>query len=352
MQTMTTHAGSGANARANAVTWQGERLLTYTCELGSLAARLPQVERRPFTLAPPREFRDAGGLPAGRVGDANPYYDVIVRRPDTAVSYEVPLGVVSKRYRLVQHGELLAGVIQGLRSAQVPWESLETDVRITDLGSRLHFTVHLPEAFRAPIENDGLDLTIECLNSVDRSWAFRVGMGWIRLVCGNGLFVGRLTANLRHLHIETLHIDRVPALVADGFKAAEADAAQWRTRAHLTVTTEALERWADHTVASKWGVLAAARALHIIRTGADGSFSDPREKAPPSRRAMVPTDAVPGSQPPNDNIFRVGQILAWLANDLGEWGARLERRRQVPELLAPLVRVARVLNTAEPRRFT
>jgi hypothetical protein len=286
------------------------------------------------------------------VGDANPYYDVIVRRPDTAVSYEVPLGVVSKRYRLVQHGELLDGVIQGLRSARVAWESLETDVRVTDLGSRLHFTVHLPEAFRAPIEEDQLDLTIECLNSVDRSWAFRVGMGWIRLVCGNGLFVGRVTATLRHPHIETLHVDRVPALVANGFKAAEADAAQWRTRAHLTATTEALDRWADRVVAQKWGVLAAARALHIIRTGADGCFSDPREKAPPSRRAMVSVDAVPGSEPPNDNVYRVGQILAWLANDLGEWGARLERRRQVPELLAPLVRVVRVLNAAQPRRFT
>ncbi len=53
---------------------------------------------------------------------------------------------------------------------------------------------------------------------------------------------------------------------------------------------------------------------------------------------MTPTETVPGSQPPNDNVFRVGQILAWLANAPGEWGARLERRRQVPELLAPLVK--------------
>jgi hypothetical protein len=62
------------------------------------------------------------------------------------------------------------------------------------------------------------------------------------------------------------------------------------------------------------------------------------EQAPASRRAMMDTAAVPGSQPPNEDVFRVGQILAWLANSPGEWGARLDRRRQVQELLAPLMR--------------
>ncbi len=193
----------------------------------------------------------------------HPYYDLVVRLPDGATDLEIPLGVVSKRYGLVQHGELLDRVIQGLEAAGLRWEPLETDVRITELGSRLHFTVHLPEKFRAPIDDDGLDLTIECLNSVDGSRSLRVGMGWIRLVCGNGLFVGRVTASMRRPHIESLHVGRVPALVAAGFKAAEADALAWRTRAQTGVTSEALERWADQVVTKQWGVLAAARTLHI-----------------------------------------------------------------------------------------
>jgi hypothetical protein len=250
----------------------------------------------------------------------------------------MPLGIVSKRYRLVQHADLVDGVVAGLKSARLPWESLSTDVRITGLGSRLHFTVHLPETFRAPVGDDSLDLTIECLNSVDRSWAFRVGMGWIRLACGNGLFVGRVMAMMRRPHVETLHVEQIPSLVARGFAAAEVDAARWRARAQATVSRAALESWADMVVTNKWGVQAAARTLHIAQTGHDGRFCTPAEKAPASRRAMLSTNAVPGSTPPNDNIFRVGQILAWLANSLGEWGGRLERVRQVPELLAPLVR--------------
>jgi hypothetical protein len=268
----------------------------------------------------------------------NPYYDLIVRLPDQHLATEMPLGIVSKRYRLVQHADLVDGVVAGLKNAKLPWESLSTDVRITELGSRLHFTVHLPDKFRAPVGDDSLDLTIECLNSVDRTWAFRVGMGWIRLVCGNGLFVGRVTAMMRCPHVETLHIDQIPVLVTRGFAAAEVDAARWCARALTTVTWAALESWADTVVTNKWGVQAAARTLHIARTGHDGRFCTPAERAPASRRAMVSTNAVPGSTPPNDNIFRVGQILAWLANSLGEWGGRLERVRQVPELLAPLVR--------------
>jgi hypothetical protein len=69
---------------------------------------------------------------------------------------------------------------------------------------------------------------------------------------------------------------------------------------------------------------------------------------------MVRGQLVPGSEPPmvrgqpvagqrdtkRQPVLGVGQILAWLANQLGERGGRLERVSQVPELLTPLARVA------------
>jgi len=73
-----------------------------------------------------------------------------------------------------------------------------------------------------------LALTIECFNSVDRSWAFRVCMGWFRVACSNGLFVGRDTAWLRRPHVDSLDLDAVPQLVTEGFGAAKADAARWQ----------------------------------------------------------------------------------------------------------------------------
>ena len=339
MNTTTGQADVAVEDQVGTGTWGGEPFVAYTCRLDALAARLPSVERRPFELGAPRHVATVSpSIPNLPPPVENPYHDLIVRLPGQHDLTEMPLGIVSKRYRLVQHAALVNGVVAGLETAKISWESLPTDVRITELGSRLHFTVHLPETFRAPVGDDSLDLTIECLNSVDRSWAFRVGMGWIRLACGNGLFVGRVTATMRRPHVETLHVEQIPSLIARGFAAAEVDAARWSARAQTTVSRAALESWADTVITNKWGVRAAARTLHIAQTGYDGRFCTPTETAPASRRAMVPTNAVPGSTPPNDNIFRVGQILAWLANSLGEWGGRLERRRQVPELLAPLVR--------------
>jgi len=312
-----------ARAQALAQTWDGECLTTSTCALEDLAGLLPLVQRRPLVIPP---------------GPPNPHYDLIVRLPDRAFVDEIPIGIVSKRYRLVQHRELLDSVIAGLTDAKLRWRSFRTDVRMTELGTRLHFTINLPDGYREPIGKDQLDLTIECLNSVDRSWALRVGMGWVRLVCGNGLFIGRLTASMRSPHVGALRVDRVPGLIASGFTAAKIDSGRWRARAETPVTVPALAAWTDGILTNKWGVMAAARAFHIARTGFDGRPVDSRERGPASQRRVVSTRPVPGSEPPNDNVFRVGQILAWLANAPSEWGARLEKRRQVPELLAPLVR--------------
>jgi len=316
-----------------ATTWGGEPLYIDECRLRDLAERLPVVDRRPFAVAP-------SGAPTGGLPAANPYYDLIVRVPDQRLRTEVPVGIVSKKYRLVQHAELVNSVTAGLKSANVAWESLPTTVRLTEFGSRLHFTVHLPENFRAQIGDDRLDLTIECLNSVERSRSLRVGMGWIRHICGNGLFIGRVTASLRRPHVWSLSVDDVPRLLARGFKAATVDERRWQVRARTKVSDTALQRWVDSTVTQKWGVQAAARTLHIARSGYDGCLADRRDNAPASRRRMIKSDQVPGSDPPNANVFRVGQILAWVANRPDEWGARLERRRQVPQLLAPLLRAA------------
>ena len=212
---------------------------------------------------------------------------------------------------------------------------------ITELGSRLHFTIHLPETYGAAIKDDDiLDLTIECLNSVDRSWAFRVVMGWMRVACGNGLFVGRATASMRRPHVGSLRVEDVPGLIDMGFAAAKVDSAHWQERARVRISPTVLNAWIDDFVTKKWGVLTASRTVHIARTGFDGRFADPRDKAPASQRRFVKTAEVPGSEPPNDNVFRIGQVLAWMANRLSEWGARLDRRLQIPGLLAPLLLAA------------
>ena len=338
----------------DAKTWDGERLQLFGCPFGELSAHLPVVVRRPFRVpaATVQELTDEefaneilGQLAADDAGQQskaaslstrNPYRDTIVRLPGSGLKEEVAIGVVSKRYRLVQHAELARLVAAGLEAANVEWQPLATTVRLTELGGRLHFTVHLPPRFRLPVGDALLDLTIECFNSVDGTWAMRAGMGWIRAICGNGLFFGNVAISMRRPHTAALRVEDVPAIVRSGFLEADAEAQMWRGAMQTTVTERKFIDWIDTTLAKEWGHTAAVRALHITRTGHDIVALGSPSKCRPSERMTTPGRRVPGSDPPNDNVFRVAQVLAWLANRTGEWTAAVQKRRQIPDLLVPL----------------
>jgi hypothetical protein len=340
----------------DAVTWDGEPLVRFECTLGELPTRLPIVIRRPFTLAsvPVSDMSDesfageifavlraedlglAAADPSAPPGQ-NPYRDCIVRLPGAGFDREIPLGIASKRYQIVQHHQVIGKVTGGLDAAGIAWPELPVTVRQTELGSRVHFTVHLPDQYQVKVGDTPLGLTIECLNSVDRSWALRVGMGWVVAVCDNGLFFGKMTASLRRLHVASTSLEDVPTIVHEGFEQAVADAERWRFLSGIRVTPSDAAKWVDGPIANKWGSLAAIRALHIIETGRDGVPVDRHERVPPSRRRVSTGAPVPGSCPPNDDVFRIGQVLSWLANRRTEWGATIERRRQIPDLLTALM---------------
>jgi hypothetical protein len=343
-------------------TWTGERLVSFTCRVGDVTARLPTVVRQPFRV-PERRGDDvtdeelaralAAELEGKRTGGAlsqgapapcpeNPYFDTIVRLPSGHIDGDIPLGIVSKRYRLVQYAELIERVGAGLAALDLgDWQSFETHVWHTDLGSRAHLSIHLPPRFRLRIGDADLDLTVECFNSVERSWALRVGMGWIRGICGNGLFIGNVTASIRRSHAAGLSVEDIPAVIGRGLTVAQTEAMLWQTRSRMTVPSAELTEWVDTTLSKKWGVVTAARALHIIRTGQDAAMLDRAEKSRASERSVVAGHPVPGSRPQNEDVFRIAQVLSWLANRPREWGSALERRRQIPALVRPLTRVAR-----------
>ena len=88
---------------------------------------------------------------------------------------------------------------------------------------------------------------------------------------------------------------------------------------------------------NKWGALAAARVRLIFRTGCDGEFEDPFEKAPPSRKRMVKEAAVPGAFMKADHAYAASQALAWVARKRLDVQDQLDYMRQIPELMHALV---------------
>jgi hypothetical protein len=339
------------------MSWRGEPLIVSDCPFGELSSRLPLVVRRPFRLEPANvdemsdeqfaaevlaiaqaEHLGLRGDDRGSAGRAeNPHRSCIVRLPGCGIEEEVPLAAVSPRYRIVQHFEVIDSVDAGLSRAGIKAGPLRTTLRRTRLGGRVHFTVHLPEQYRTFVGETALDLTIECLNSVDGSWALRIGMGWMVEVCSNGLFSGRLTAALRRTHVVGTDVQDVPDILGAGFVEANAEAAVWTARAEKRVTDEQLRDWVDGDINRAWGAWTATRVLHIARTGCD-AIEDGRVRGPkPSERPVRSGASIPGSSPPNNNVFRIAQVLAWIANRPGDWGTAIRRRREIPRLIAPLL---------------
>lgn len=158
----------------------------------------------------------------------------------------------------------------------------------------------------------------------------------MRLVCSNGLRVPVDAEGSRHRHVQSLSLDDIDAALTAHLAAASADSERWAKWIGIGADQRALHRWADSVLAPAWGVVNAARVLHILRTGFDARRRAARPGIPATLLRMEPTHEVPGSAPPNDNLFRVAQALAWVAKSPTDMSHRFERELQIDRLVGEL----------------
>jgi hypothetical protein len=291
---------------------------------------LPEFERVPFEV--PRR----GGIPAR----ANEYLQAIVRKPIQETEVRVPVGVVSRNYRLVQHKEVIQAIAATLAESGIDAANLYADVSLTTYGERMALSVYLPdeERFRFQLgANDGMRLRIECFNSVDRSTKLVAMIGWYRFVCANGLIVGETVTSLRGAHSGQLQATDVGAIVRQGMRQADRERALYNAWRNQAVEAEQLRGWVDEALRKKWGVRAAARTYAICLTGQDAVLTDPFEQSPPSQRKVAAVARVPGAPACAANAMDVAQALAWVAGRRSELGSRIQRTVQIVELIGHLI---------------
>jgi hypothetical protein len=118
--------------------WQGLPVVSHQGSLTQIRGVLPTFERRPFSLRPLN----------GRSPRENPRYDVIVRgavgQPGL-FDDEVPIALVSKRYALVQHTEIVDLVQTALTECKIT--ETRALLQITENGERLALDVVLPQQY-------------------------------------------------------------------------------------------------------------------------------------------------------------------------------------------------------------
>jgi hypothetical protein len=309
------------------VRWRGDETQTCEGQLTEIRGAIPGFERRSFAAV----RRDGNGHAV------NLSRDVIVRSDD-----EVPVGVVSKQYRLVQHSKVFDLAVDALERSEISLSEVTCQLTLTDYGERMALRVQLPHGYWLDL-GDGhpMALQLQCFNSVDGSTRFMAVLGWFRFVCSNGLIVGAATSSLRSRHDERLEVEDIASVFREGLLQATSERDMYRKWIHTAVGHAAIRGWIDSSLAKEWGKKAAARAYHIIETGYDAKFVKPFERARPSERTVEHGSRVPGSIIPGRNAFAVSQALAWLAKERRDVEEQLEWSRQIGDLMKHLLNCQR-----------
>jgi len=336
MSLPTVTRGTPAKAHSDGPRWFGELVDVHSGSPDEIAPRLPRFERRPFRLdSEPQARESSSGLKAT---DENKFWDLIIRMPMSPDELETPVGVVSKRYRLVQHSYLFEQALEALKGVSVNPEDVAAEVALSPYGSRMSLSFELPDRFSYdPGDGHKVALRFVCINSVDGTHRLTIRVGWFRLVCENGLIVGtsRLSQNL--IHSEFLELPNLAEILRDGLSLAEKEKSVYKKWIQTSVSGGQLTSWVDGPLRRKWGALAAARTYLICQSGWDGRFATPFEKAPPHRKQMEVTTRVPGAPQMPTNAYSVCQALAWIAKERRDLQEQVGGMRDIPDLIKRLI---------------
>lgn len=131
-------------------------------------------------------------VPVDADGIRIPYRFAVIRT-DTGQ----PLGIISERYKLIPHKEVLERSREALMQDELKFEE---KVSVTKNGAHCLIQYTFPTAKIEIQTGDFVSLQITIINSYDASTSIRFLIGAFRLVCSNGLVIGKELAYyfLRH----------------------------------------------------------------------------------------------------------------------------------------------------------
>lgn len=316
--------------------WNGSPVTVYEGAMKSLKEYIPLYSRRTFGS----EFKPLSGGPfetPSSVSGINPFHDVIVRIPINSGEAEIPVGIVSKQYTLIQHHKLFDEAEAAIQWAGVDPSEIKARLEMTAFGERMRIGLLLPEKYNLDLNGDNMGLRLECFNSVDGSMKFTCVIGWLRFVCSNGLVVGVADTYYKQRHNRFLEMNDISAMLGAGIEATTREKDTYQAWSKKNVTVAKLEQWTNKHLAKRWGVKAAARTWHITRSGRDVAFADPFEKGLATEKSVYLGEAVAGAVQPGNTVYAVAQSLAWLAKERRDIQQQLQMKREIHDLLKPLL---------------
>ncbi len=308
--------------------WFNSPVVVFKSVTISIGEYLPDFERRSFNLP----------MPDSNLTCINPNLDIIVRKPYRDDPHLVPIGLVSKDYRLIPHREVLNVAIDALKANDIDPAQTISELSITQFGERMTMSTYLPEKYNFdPGDGHELAMRLECFNSVDGSCRFKVFMGWFRFVCSNGLVLGVKKSAFERRHLNSLTLDDLRSVLENGLSNIEEEKGQFRKWKGTSINPHDIVTWVNDDVRQKWGFKAATRAYHIARSGCDvkikGTYKGEKPTTIPTERA----ERVPGAPKQIGNAYDLSQTLAWLAKERNDLQEQQEWREDIPGLINKLI---------------
>ena len=302
--------------------WRSREVRYYAGGWEDVLSVLPDFETVPFRAGPEEP--------------SNPFLVMVSRKPLSDVERPMPVGVVSHRYSLIQHRDVAMRCREGLVQAGVDPAGLRYEVGVSQLAEWMNFRIYLPDRYGLhDSHGEMVDLRLECFNAVDGSSRLIVLFGWYRLVCANGMVIGESKIEIRERHGEPLEIDSIPERIARSLDAAQADGKKLKGWNRTPVDIKDLAPWVDGSVTERWGKRAAARVLHICRTGCDVEIED-FAPGTASEKPVRLLARVAGAPSPARTKYDVSQALSFVATGRNDADERLGRQADIPILLRQL----------------
>jgi hypothetical protein len=296
-------------------------MLDFTDTTARILKRIPLFEK-----LPPEQL----GL------GENAHSDVVVAHMDN-VRLPVPVGLVSKTYNLVQHGELIERALKWIKSVPGATVPDQIDLSATPNFERILAKFDLGEGLSISPDGKPVNLQLVCRNSVDGSTAIRARLGWYRLVCSNGMIVGVTLGRTRLTHKPEADLNDAFTPLSEEMSIVAKDREMIQKWAGTSVLMDRVRAWVDGPLAKAWNPLAACRVWSISSTGRDARFVPPFEKVSPSNRIVELLKPVPGSPGRAGTIYDVVQAMSWVASRRTDVDEVEQRQRQIGELAESLM---------------
>ena len=112
-----------------------------------------------------------------------------------------PIAVVSKKYTLLPHAEVVDAMRETLRGQET-----DEKIALTHNGARMHLEITLPN-ITLKVEGDEIAMRLVVANSYDGSRKVNIAFGAYRLVCSNGMIIGRRMVSVSRRHVGAVSIE-------------------------------------------------------------------------------------------------------------------------------------------------